>query len=236
MNCRRKWFPCIILLSTIIFNTPSALQASSIDPFAQSAEQFDLTSVINGKKYDYLVPQMEGHQFISQKSFIKGTATINGRLYTDLILNLDVFNQQLVLEYINNQGVKHLLAMSDASVTSFSIGSSDFEFKDVPDGTKQIFQVIGSGKTQVLYGWKKRIEMNQSKGSFYYTPVYKASYVNINDKLIRYKNKRSFLKCFPTDKKMQIKQFIKENRIKFNKATDRDMADLINFCNSIISK
>jgi hypothetical protein len=212
---------------------PYTLRAKGVGLLPQSNDRYDFSIVINGRKYDYFTPQIEGHQFLNQQHFIEGTATINGKLYKDLLLNLDIFNQQLVLEFNNSQGAKQMVAMSDASVSSFSLGIKNFEFRTMPDGSKLIYQVIGNDGIRVLYGWKKRVELNTSKREYYYTPAIRTHFVEIDGNIKRFRGNRSFLNCLSSESKILVRQFMKANRIKVSKATDEEIVLLVNYCNSI---
>lgn len=225
-----------LVLFSLFLGLPFNMEAGGVVMMPQSNDRFDFSIVVNGRKYDYLMPQVEGHQFLAQEFFTEGTATINGKLYKDLLLNLDIFNQQLVLEYNNSQGAKHRLAMSDASVTQFSIGVKSFEFKAMPDGSKTIYQIIGNGRIRTLYSWKKRVELNTSKREYFYTPAIRTQFVEIDGNLKRFRGNRSFLNCLSSESKNLVRQFMKENRIRVSKVTDEEMALLINYCNSILFK
>ncbi len=228
--------PITIVLFSLFLGLPFKMKAGGVGMIPQSYDRFDFSIVVNGRKYDYLTPQIEGHQFLYHQHFTEGTAIINGKLYKDLLLNLDIFNQQLVLEFYNSQGAKHRLSMSDASVTSFSIGTKCFEYKALPDGSKSIYQVIGNGRVRTLYSWKKRVELNTSKREYYYTPAIRTQFVEMDGHLKRFRGNRSFLSCFSSESKILVRHFIKANRIKVSRASDEEMALLINYCNSISYK
>jgi hypothetical protein len=61
-----------------------------------------------------------------------------------------------------------------------------------------------------------------------YDPMY---WVRISDNMVSFTGEKAFLKIFP-DKESDIKQYIKANRLKFDKK--EDLLKIIRFCNGII--
>lgn len=191
--------------------------------------------LINGKKYSFYKSNVEGNQFLNENGFTKGSVTINGKQYEDLQLNIDIYNQQLVLLYNAIQGNERKLVMSDAWITTFSIGLQNFEFISLDNDNKQIFQVIGEGSFKVLYHWNKQMTLNPNSGRYFFSPSYKTSYLLVNGVFLEYKNNRSFINCFKDNSKQLVKRFLKENKIKVSKLNDSGMDGLMEYCNSLIS-
>jgi hypothetical protein len=54
-----------------------------------------------------------------------------------------------------------------------------------------------------------------------------------NGQVILYKGKRSFLNCFPAKERVQIKAFMKKNRVRIRKAGDETMRLLLENINQI---
>lgn len=189
--------------------------------------------LVNGKKYLFFPINVVGHQYLNSQDFEKGSVVINGIQYDSLMLNLDIYNQQLVLRFTNLQGATQVLSMSNAWVTKFSIGRDNFEFKSMEDGTKRIFQVIGSGNIKILYSWSKTMKLNPSSGKYDFSRPQKKSFLLIDSELKAFKRNRSFLKCFDDDQKKLLKNYLRDNRLKISRLNKYQIEDLIFYCNKI---
>ena len=190
--------------------------------------------LINGKKYVLHSTAINGHQYIASPTFENGSVTIKGEVYKNVMLNLDVYTQELVLSFKTAQGSNQLISMSDAWITNFSIGDRNFVFRTSESGTKDIYQTIGNDDVKILYQWEKSMRLNPNSGKHYFTSSAKKSYALINGEVKRFKSNRSFIECFDDSYKELLKKYIKENRIRVSKLNDSDTQSLTNYCNNII--
>jgi hypothetical protein len=189
--------------------------------------------LINGKKYDFYSHNINGHQFLNDNSFSEGEVTINGEVYTDLMLNLDIYNQQLIMLFKSPQGSDQVIVMSDAWIESFRINNQIFEYRILADGSKKIFQVVGSKNIKVLYRWSKLMALNSSSGKHHFSHPNKEAFLLIDDEIKGFKKNRSFINCFSEDKKPQLKKHLKANKIKVSRLNDSEMESLIDYCNTL---
>lgn len=191
----------------------------------------------NGKFYTYYPPLgTEGNQYFTDRIFETGSAIIRGVTYNDLLLNYDIFNQQLVLKYKQNTGANSLIIISDAWLTAFNIGGLDFEIITAPDTVKQIFQVIGKGPARILYYWEKELELNNMIGAQNYVFSSPRKEMNLfnGSRILLYRNNKSFYSLFDTGNSNAIKEYLRVNRIKVKRSSDSAISELINYCNTLL--
>ncbi|HUX95662.1 MAG TPA: hypothetical protein VMV47_08010 [Bacteroidales bacterium] len=195
--------------------------------------------LFNGKQYSFFIPvSTGGHQFFSEPQFVTGSVTIRGVTYTDLTLNYDIYNQQLVLQYINSLGAKNQIVLSEAWLESFRLKEIDFELISTQDSLKQIFQVIGTGQYYILYKWKKDLVMDGFIGSKNHTFTIPRKEMKLySDNLItQYTNNKTFYSLFVPGKKERIIEYIRINKINVKKSADSTVNRLVNYINSLSSK
>lgn len=178
-------------------------------------------------------PKIIGHQFYKSEEFTLGTVKIRGNAYQNVLLNLDLQNQELLIEY-NYQGIPTIIRVSKAWLEGFTINSSNFLYisnSNIPEG---IYQVFGDRGFKVFYSFKKTLELvNDVSGAHYVFREKKTMFVMINNTLLPYHNNRSFIKIFEKEKQPLIKKYIKQYHINLGKAPDKVIDDLVNYCNSI---
>jgi hypothetical protein len=227
----------IFILSSLFFNLP-ILSAQNAVVNADNVYDSD-PLLYNGKKYSYFVPLTTGgHQFFSDPQFETGSVTIRGVKYTGLLLNYDIYNQQLVLQYVNTLGAKNQIVLSEAWLESFSLKEIDFVQIRTQDSLKQIYQVIGKGQYRLLYKWKKELVMDGFVGSLNHTFTSPRKEMNLcsDDQIFQYTNNKTFYSLFDPGKKGRIIEYIRTNRINVKKSADSTMIRLVNFINTLSAK
>lgn len=230
-----KLFPRQILILLLAF--------SSLICFAQVSEEnhdrlygYD-PLLYNGRIYTFFPePGTEGTQFLYTDFDANGIVTLRGISYRDVTINYDVYNQQLVLKYVNAIGSGSEIEISEAWLESFELHGSHFEILSTVDTTKRIYQVIGNGKAKIAYYRLKELPLDTrtSSRNRYFTDPIIVRYVMIGDKMDKFKNNRSFVDIFNPSLQDLIKKYLKRNKIKVKKANDPEVTGLINYCNTLI--
>lgn len=193
----------------------------------------------NGRRYLYFPPlQTGGHQFLESESFSKGSVSLRGKLYTDLLLNFDIYNQQLVMRYSNQLGATEQLIVSDAWLQDFSFDGKKFEQLQMPDSSYKIAQVIGEKPFEILVFWHKDLSLDTRFGAtnHSFSKALKKSWLRNNELMQTFNNKRSFVKLFPKDFQSGLKKYIRKQHFSFKKSSDEAIAELLLFCTSNLSK
>ena len=164
-----------------------------------------------------------------------GSITLRGITFAGVILNYDVFNQQLVLRYTNSSGATNLIAISAAWLEKFELNGDHFETIAKADTTKSIFQVLGFGHDKILFYFGKELLLDsfKSNGNHYFSEARKNMFVLTGEKITGFNSNRGFVKCFDSKKYDEIKKYIRKNKIQVKKASDWQMNELIDFCNTL---
>jgi hypothetical protein len=192
----------------------------------------------NGRLYSYFVPaSTKGTPFIMGPEYNTGSVTIRGITYNDLLLNYDIYNQQLILQFKALAGNEQLLVISEAWLEAFTLGDKHFEFLPIEDSTNQLSQVLGDGKIRVLYTWKKNLSLDNSYGAtnYIFSKPLREFYLVTDSDLEKYKNNRSFTALFDPVNQSLVKKYLRQQKIKMKKANDREIIKLLNYCNTLQS-
>ncbi len=191
--------------------------------------------LFNGKKYDFFPPSgTSGHQFLYSNNAVIGGATIKGVKFEQIKLKYDIYNQEVLLSYADDEGSGTLIQLSKAWLESFNLEERYFETHVFEDGSR-FYQVLGNGSVKIFYFWKKYFELDKAFGSknFSFSSEIKISYVLMQGKLIPFRSKRGFLAIFAPQQKPEIKAYMRNARFKLKNADDESMADLINFISNL---
>lgn len=191
-------------------------------------------NLYNGQHNPNNIPaNIKGHAFFKEKDYRNGTVTLNGKIFKNTLLNYDVYNQDILMSYTDKYGSESILKLSNLNIESFSILDKKFE---VFGDQNKIYQSIGDGKIKVFYAWMKIIQFKSTNDyrNYRFSKLIQTRYIFQNNKLCSYKNNRSFLKCFDEKLRLEVKAYMKKNKIKVKKASDNTIYDLLTYCNSLI--
>lgn len=192
----------------------------------------------NGKYYLLFYPAgTKGNQYLENNVFLPGSITLKGVVYNNLLINYDVFHQQLLLNYTENSGAVNCIIISDAWLESFSFSGLNFEVIN-GEGIKEIFQVIGKGTFRVIYKWRKEYNLDTSYGAtnYVFSSLKRGMFLLKNGSKMKYWNNKSFLSLFNPEIKDDLKEYLKDQRINVRKADVRKIEALITFSNRFSKK
>ncbi|MBN2638500.1 MAG: hypothetical protein JXR65_05375 [Bacteroidales bacterium] len=190
----------------------------------------------NGEYYTYSPPaNTKGNQFLKNNHFFLGSVEIKGTVYDSLKLNYDVFNQKLIMEFHTVQNNRLLISLSSAWLDSFTINNMHFRSLKVDGHQKEFFQAFGDGYFKILYFWHKNMNFVSSTGSSYYvfSRLYKTSMLLEGNNTRIFKSNTQFIRLFSKNKRQLIGKFIRQHKINLRKASDNQVQELINYCNTL---
>jgi len=190
----------------------------------------------NGMAYYYYAPpHTTGTQYLFGLFDAQGSVTLRGNTYTSIALNLDILNQQLIHKYTNSIGSPSLIQISFAWLEKFEIQGRHFEVIATADTTKEIYQVLGNGPSKILYFQSRKLlveNLTESTDRFF-SRIQKLMYVYNGSVKVKYKNNRTFVAAFKKTQHDPIRKYIRKHNLTVQKATDQQMTELINYCNTL---
>ena len=208
---------------------------------AHSQEKFDsiygLDPILfNGEVYSYRTsPSVQGFQYLSQREFIPGEIIIHGKKYNNHLLNYDIFNQEILLQFKMDYKTT-TIQLNKEKIDAFTLDSRTFKLvNDSENNTYEIYQFFGQGKYTVLYFWEKTLELIDKSGDSYwsFSKPKKTMYLQFNDEKHRFRNNRTFLSHFNKSQKQEIKTYLKQNKLNLKRISDTELNQIIHFCNQL---
>lgn len=190
----------------------------------------------NGRIYIFYPPAgTEGDQYLTGKQFSTGTLKVRGKTYADLILNYDIYNQQVVLRLTGEYGSVRQIIIPDLWLESFTLDRKIFEAIQATENNKIIYQVIGNGPFRILYYWQKKLGLNRFHGAVnrVFTKPLREMYLDHDGTLKKFRNNKSFSSLFLADRRELVRKFLHDKKINVKKADDQAVEKLILFCDSI---
>ena len=191
--------------------------------------------LLNGEKYQYPYRSAGGDPFFEVGNDPDASVQIKGKLYENQKVRYDICNQLMVLDFLDRSGAKGSIVLRNAWLDFVIIDGYLFKiFKD-NNGLERFGQVIFEGKANCVYFWDKKYlpDLHEGENHFLFSDPTREKVIVLNGQTTPYTGNRSFLKCFSGQSLPQIKEYLKENRIRVKKASDLEMQSLMEYINQL---
>jgi hypothetical protein len=187
-----------------------------------------------GKVWRNLYANIKGDQFLFSSDYLPGSLSMNGKLFTNLNLNYDIYNDEIITPA--KQGTT--LQLNKEMVDSFTVlfANKNYTFLNLNDdslaGLKGYVNVLYKGKSALYIKYKKEIQLlavDDKYDLFYRT--YKVYMVKdgIVHQII---GKSDFLKAFNLDK-TRMRDFVKKSKLKITKKEPESFIPVIRYYDSL---
>lgn len=196
------------------------------------------SGIINGKEYFNSFKGANSHAFYISSDGDTGSVLYREENYKKIPLLYDIYTDKLILKHLDNNGIISLIELDKDQVGSFKIFDhhfKKFDFSTTPINQKEFFDVLFESEKLILAAKRsktRRIDESLNRVELTSLDLF---FLIHNGLWIPIKGKKNFL-SLTTDKNKResIKSFIRENRIKINKKTEKDLKNLTEYCSSLL--
>lgn len=239
-----RWLMVTTLLTALHIRSIS--QAISVDtsagPAFKNAVAFYNNSfgpelhLFNGKEYyDYRVAFNEGHPYFFTPTWSKGTVNYEGNRYENVSILYNLVTDQVVI--LNYSRLAKIQLVKER-VASFALSGHSF-IHIRPDSLlspvlrEGFYDILADGKITLLARRTKNIQTYTKQ--VVETKVFSKDhfYVENNNVYSEIDSKRALLKQVG-DKRKEIQQFIKQNKISYRKSRENAMVRIVEYYNQLI--
>ena len=234
----RYVFPFIFFLA--IFSRPGLY---GIGPNDSESVRFNIIEqdtlkenqiLYNGRVWRNRYYKVREDQFLFSNEFLTGTLSINGITFKNLSIRYDIYNDEIMTP--TNHGA--ILQLNKEMVDSFTIifENKTYRFtklrEDSVKGFKGYVNVLYKGKTALYVKYKKEIELLAVERKFdMFYQTHRIFFVK--DSIVHPVTGKSDLLKVLNEDKVQIRDFIKKNRLKISKKRPESFIPVIGYYNSI---
>ncbi len=187
-----------------------------------------------GKMWSNKYTNVKGDQFLFSREFLPGSLTINGTIYKNILINYDIYNDEIMVPkngeaivQLNKEMVDSFSVVNNGVVYRFVNGQMD-SMSDIKGYTNQLYK----GKSVLYVKYKKEIEelaVDDKYDLFFRT--YRIYLFNAGH-MYQVTSKNDLLKIMKEDK-TKIKDFMKKNRLKVSKKEPGSFVPVIRYYDSI---
>jgi len=191
--------------------------------------------LVNGVRLYNLYRHVISHPYFSGEESLPGSATLSGKHFDNLLINYDIYNQWLVLEYRELSGGINKIILEPLHTDGFQIDGYTFEKMTLDEHGELFWQVISADGITCYIHWKKQL-LTLSNNIHYaeeFSNSFRYYFLEYNGTLYPFSNRRNFASIFPGSAGREARMYMRKNRLRFRKITVSEMNRLINYISSI---
>jgi hypothetical protein len=192
------------------------------------------SKLLNGTAYKELMVTNDSHPYYMSDDWQKSDVMYEGDRFLNMDLMYDLFSDNIVFEHANGSKLQAI----KQNVQSFSIGSARFINIVASDsllGLPEVgfYQQVYTGKTECVTRWTKLVDREAVDGRLELNYREKiAHYVKKGEAYIQVKSRASLLKLL-SDRKKEVKKFIKENQIRWKDNQQNALRKVLTFYDNV---
>jgi hypothetical protein len=233
-------FSLLLIVSKSLFSqhySDSVFYKRSID----SAKAFYVQeaaanlSLYNGSEYYRSPVSTKGFPFFKSENLIEGSVFYDGNLYQHVSLQYDIAKDELVIKNFQQNAIIKLITQK---VTSFTLGHHNFVY--ILPGNKAagfmppgFYEKLVNSNISVLAKRIKKfsIALNAEDNSSKYSE-HNLYFLQQQDEYYNITDKHSLLVLL-NDKKNQLKEYIRDNKISFKKNQEDAIIKIVTYYNQL---
>jgi len=210
------------------------IQAASTDTTIVQINPSDKQLLLNGRIWRNQYSKAIGDQFFLTNTFLKGSVTLNGRRFNNLNLKYDIANDELILSIEPNPSI----SMNKEMVDSFDLDFENRNYHIINAGTDNsnilsgYVNVIYDGPSTMYVKYTKKIQPLAVDGRFDLFIEEHRIYLRNGKEVVYVKGKKQLLTLL-SDKKREIKDYMKSSRIKLTQKNPDTFIPLLKYYDSI---
>ena len=210
------------------------IQASTAYSTVVQQYPSDIQSLLNGRIWRNQYSNAMNDQFFLANSFLKGSVTFNGRRFNNLDLKYDIANDELILS-IESYPV---ILMNKEKVDSFSLVFGNRNYHIINAGTdssdilRGYVNVLYDGPSTLFVKYTKKIQPLAVDGRYDLFFQEHRIYLKKGKEIVPVSGKRKLLKLLE-DKKREIRDYIKNNRLRLMQKDPGTFIPVLEYYDSI---
>ena len=183
-----------------------------------SSDTIDIQTLYNGRAWRNLFYKVRGDQFLFSPEFLQGSVTIHGKLFENIPLKYDIYNDELLV--ITDHGI--ILQLNKEMIEKFTLNYENqvLNFRNFdPDSVNSLpgyVNVSYEGGISLYIKYRKEILSLAVENKYdLFNPVSKV-FVRKDGEIIKVDTKGELLKLFE-DQRHQVRSFIRNSKLRVSR-------------------
>jgi len=229
------FFAMLLPASNLIAAEDSA-PANPVFTFNAPQDSLSRQILYNGRVWRNLYQHIDGTQFLLSADFLHGSVTINSITFNspELMLKLDLINDELLL--LTDRG--STLQLNKQMIDRFTLNydNQQLQFRNLEaDSLNELsgyVNIIHDGKTSLYVKYKKEIRLRDSPGDRDTFIQTHRIYLLKDGIAHQVKNSKNLVRLLK-DRKAEVKQFMRTNRVRFSRNNPATVAPVLEFYDNL---
>ena len=193
-----------------------------IDSALWKNNNYYLQELVKGRCWYNTTYGVKGHPFFNSKNVLNGCVTVKNLCFTNVLLIYDLFKDELLLEFRDDNEVGNLITLNKKSVTEFNlydgINMHYFKNSDTENFIKTDFfsgfvEILYDGEYTLYCKWFKKISKLAIENKYDKFVLKSNLYLKTDGEIIELKNRNDFISFFGK-KGFEIKKIERKNNLK----------------------
>jgi hypothetical protein len=213
---------------------PESVQATTNYSTVIQQNPSDTLFLLNGRIWHNQFSKVQGDQYFLSGDFLKGSLSFNGRQFNGLNLKYDIFNDELILK-IENQPI---IFLNKEMADSFDLIFADRSYHIINAGTDTLstlrgfVNVLYDGPSALYVKYFKQILPLAVEGKYDLFYQDHHIYIRKGTEVIPVSGRRE-LQNLLEDKKKEIREYLKSNRLKVKRKEPDTFIPVLEFYDSM---
>ena len=190
--------------------------------------------LVNGIQLYNLYRHVLYHPYFIGEESLPGSVTISGKQFDNLMINYDLCNQWLVLEYKTISGAINKIILEPMHTGGFKIDGNYFEKMTLDDNGPLFYQIINANGLSCYIHWKKQLMTisNNIKYAEEFSDPLRTFFLEYNGTIFPFSNMRNFASIFSGPSINKARKYLKKNNIRFREISKEDLTGLLEYMSS----
>ena len=243
--CPRFCYSSLTIILLLIFlkgNTQEIVNVENdLTRIIEYAEQYlgADDELVNGKIFYQKNLNAEGHPFYLSDEWLTSDIIINGKEHADQRLKYDIENDEVVAIIRQKKGSTYSIVLNKDYLDKFSLNNHLFinnKYLNIEGAKKSFLEQVYKGNISFYSAYNKMFIKQYNNKTPYgkYSKTTAMHFLVDENGTHKIGSKKVLLNHFEANKKA-INKYIKDNKIKFNKASADEFNLLIEYCDDLIN-
>jgi hypothetical protein len=223
---RRKihLFSLVFLITALLTGTG----CFAADP--ATSDTIDIQTLYNGRAWRNLFYKVRGDQFLFSPEFLPGSVTIHGKLFENIPLKYDIYNDELLI--ITDQGI--IIQLNKEMIEKFTINNENqiLSFRnfdsDSINSLPGYVNVVYEGGISLYIKYRKEILSLAVENKYDLFNQVNKVFVRKDGEIIKVDSKGELLKLLE-DQKHQVRSFIRSSKLRVSRKYPESFKPVIEY-------
>jgi hypothetical protein len=190
----------------------------------------DIQVLYNGRAWRNLYYKIRGDQFLFSTEFLTGSVTVEGKIFNNLPLKYDIFNDELLT--ITDHSI--ILQLNKEMIDLFTVKYQDrvFNFRKLNEDSLSLVSgfvnVLYEGGTSLYVKYRKEILLLAVENKYDMFNQVNRIFVEKNGRIFRVDSKAELLKLLE-DQKRLIRSFIRSSKLRISRRNPDSFKPVIEY-------